>query len=190
MGEKTIQERRQALLDSITRLKESLREGAPNELCADHYRSEIKRLQETLKQLEEQENKEKEEVAKSRAAESEVEEETAKGKEAAKDSDDGFMKLSSNKKRKGGSDSETMGGIDEKKGRPSVDESDDAAGGQHAYELYSVLVHSGSATGGHYYAYIKSFERNKWYHQLAFASFQNLSITRSVQVRVQRQLRD
>ncbi len=32
------------------------------------------------------------------------------------------------------------------------------------YELYSVLVHSGSAMGGHYYAYIKSFEDGKWYN--------------------------
>ena len=31
------------------------------------------------------------------------------------------------------------------------------------YELYSVLVHSGSTSGGHYYAYIKSFEKDKWY---------------------------
>lgn len=32
------------------------------------------------------------------------------------------------------------------------------------YELYAVLVHSGSALGGHYYAYIKSFENGKWYN--------------------------
>ena len=31
------------------------------------------------------------------------------------------------------------------------------------YELFSVMVHSGSAAGGHYYAYIKSFEDNRWY---------------------------
>ena len=31
------------------------------------------------------------------------------------------------------------------------------------YELYSILVHSGGAYGGHYYAYIKSFEDGKWY---------------------------
>jgi ubiquitin carboxyl-terminal hydrolase 47 len=30
------------------------------------------------------------------------------------------------------------------------------------YELYAVLVHSGSAQGGHYYVYIKSFEDYKW----------------------------
>ncbi len=35
--------------------------------------------------------------------------------------------------------------------------------GPYVYELYSVLVHRGSALGGHYYAYIKSFESNKWY---------------------------
>jgi ubiquitin carboxyl-terminal hydrolase 47 len=26
------------------------------------------------------------------------------------------------------------------------------------YELYAVLIHSGSALGGHYYAYIRSLE--------------------------------
>lgn len=31
------------------------------------------------------------------------------------------------------------------------------------YELFSILIHSGSAQGGHYYAYIKSFETRKWY---------------------------
>jgi ubiquitin carboxyl-terminal hydrolase 47 len=36
--------------------------------------------------------------------------------------------------------------------------------GDLVYELYSVLVHSGSAMGGHYYAYIKSFEDGKWYN--------------------------
>lgn len=30
------------------------------------------------------------------------------------------------------------------------------------YELYAVMVHSGGAYGGHYYAYIKDFETNKW----------------------------
>lgn len=31
------------------------------------------------------------------------------------------------------------------------------------YDLYSIIVHSGSARGGHYYSIIKSFEDNKWY---------------------------
>ena len=35
--------------------------------------------------------------------------------------------------------------------------------GEFVYELYAVLVHSGTHRGGHYYAYIKSFEDNKWY---------------------------
>jgi ubiquitin carboxyl-terminal hydrolase 47 len=38
------------------------------------------------------------------------------------------------------------------------------AQGPYVYELYSVLIHSGSAFGGHYYAYIKSFEDGKWYN--------------------------
>lgn len=32
------------------------------------------------------------------------------------------------------------------------------------YELFAVLIHSGSANGGHYFAYIKSFENGKWYN--------------------------
>ncbi|KAF1328890.1 Ubiquitin carboxyl-terminal hydrolase 47-like isoform x1, partial [Globisporangium splendens] len=36
--------------------------------------------------------------------------------------------------------------------------------GPHVYELYSVLIHSGSALGGHYYAYIKSLETGKWFN--------------------------
>lgn len=36
------------------------------------------------------------------------------------------------------------------------------ANGPYVYELYSVLIHRGSALGGHYYAYIKSFETSKW----------------------------
>ncbi|KAL0592112.1 hypothetical protein ABG067_000765 [Albugo candida] len=36
--------------------------------------------------------------------------------------------------------------------------------GPNVYELYSVLMHSGSALGGHYYAYIKNFENGKWYN--------------------------
>ncbi len=37
------------------------------------------------------------------------------------------------------------------------------AKGPYVYELYSVLIHRGSALGGHYYAYIKSFDTDKWY---------------------------
>ncbi|EFC46926.1 peptidase C19 family ubiquitinyl hydrolase [Naegleria gruberi] len=32
------------------------------------------------------------------------------------------------------------------------------------YELFGVLVHSGTSSGGHYYAYIKSFSSDKWYN--------------------------
>ena len=32
------------------------------------------------------------------------------------------------------------------------------------YELFSIMIHSGSALGGHYYAYIKSFDNNCWYN--------------------------
>jgi len=36
--------------------------------------------------------------------------------------------------------------------------------GENVYELFSVMIHSGSALGGHYYAYIKSFENERWYN--------------------------
>jgi ubiquitin C-terminal hydrolase len=36
--------------------------------------------------------------------------------------------------------------------------------GDEVYELYSILIHSGSALGGHYYAYIKSFETGRWHN--------------------------
>ncbi|XP_028397293.1 ubiquitin carboxyl-terminal hydrolase 47-like [Dendronephthya gigantea] len=35
--------------------------------------------------------------------------------------------------------------------------------GPYMYELFSIMIHSGSAIGGHYYAYIKSFKDNQWY---------------------------
>ena len=36
--------------------------------------------------------------------------------------------------------------------------------GEHVYELFSINIHSGGAMGGHYYAYIKNFETNRWYN--------------------------
>jgi len=35
--------------------------------------------------------------------------------------------------------------------------------GPYVYELFSIMIHSGSAIGGHYYAYIKSFADRQWY---------------------------
>ncbi|KAK9871493.1 hypothetical protein WA026_012864 [Henosepilachna vigintioctopunctata] len=35
--------------------------------------------------------------------------------------------------------------------------------GPYTYDLFSIMIHSGSATGGHYYAYIKDFEKQQWY---------------------------
>ncbi|KAG8235553.1 hypothetical protein J437_LFUL015393 [Ladona fulva] len=34
--------------------------------------------------------------------------------------------------------------------------------GPFVYELFSIMIHSGSATGGHYYAYIKDFATGEW----------------------------
>lgn len=34
------------------------------------------------------------------------------------------------------------------------------------YELYAILIHSGNASFGHYYAYIKNFADAKWYEDI------------------------
>lgn len=44
--------------------------------------------------------------------------------------------------------------------------------GPFVYELFSIMIHSGSASGGHYYAYIKDFTKGKWY------CFDDQSVTR------------
>ncbi|XP_038049001.1 ubiquitin carboxyl-terminal hydrolase 47-like [Patiria miniata] len=48
------------------------------------------------------------------------------------------------------------------------------------YELFSIMVHSGTANGGHYYAYIKSFSDGRWY------CFNDTSVTRSTQDDIRR----
>lgn len=35
--------------------------------------------------------------------------------------------------------------------------------GPYMYELFSIMIHSGSASGGHYYAYIKEFRKGDWF---------------------------
>lgn len=40
---------------------------------------------------------------------------------------------------------------------------DSATSGPYLYDLFSIMIHSGSASGGHYYAYIRDFESGKWY---------------------------
>ena len=35
--------------------------------------------------------------------------------------------------------------------------------GPYTYDLFAIMIHSGSASGGHYYAYIKEFENGDWY---------------------------
>ncbi|KAL1130878.1 hypothetical protein AAG570_012119 [Ranatra chinensis] len=44
--------------------------------------------------------------------------------------------------------------------------------GPFIYELYSIMIHSGSASGGHYYAYIKDFAKGEWF------CFNDQSVTR------------
>lgn len=48
---------------------------------------------------------------------------------------------------------------------PHVGEND------HIYQLFSVMIHSGGAMGGHYYAYIKSQKTGRWY------SFNDMHVT-------------
>lgn len=43
----------------------------------------------------------------------------------------------------------------------SIDSSNTA--GPFTYDLFAIMIHSGSASGGHYYAYIKDFETGHWY---------------------------
>ncbi|XP_034952532.1 ubiquitin carboxyl-terminal hydrolase 47 [Chelonus insularis] len=47
--------------------------------------------------------------------------------------------------------------------------------GPYQYELFSIMIHSGGASGGHYYAYIKDFKTQKW---LCFNDQSVTSITR------------
>lgn len=35
--------------------------------------------------------------------------------------------------------------------------------GSYNYELFAIMIHSGSASGGHYYVYIKDFENGEWF---------------------------
>lgn len=142
-----IKRRKQRLLDRIAKYDKAIKKSSDT-LLIEFWQGQIQVKQEQLQQLE------KEEEA-TKVAEPAVNVEP-KAKEAADDTSDGMAK-----KRKGGSDGE-MSGTDEKKGRSGFDAT--AEDESDIYELYSVLVHSGSAIGGHYYAYIKSFEKNKWYY--------------------------
>uniref|UniRef100_A0A7E4V7V7 USP domain-containing protein n=1 Tax=Panagrellus redivivus TaxID=6233 RepID=A0A7E4V7V7_PANRE len=36
------------------------------------------------------------------------------------------------------------------------------ANGKDVYELFAIMIHQGSATGGHYFAYIKNLEQSQW----------------------------
>uniref|UniRef100_A0A182WLG6 Ubiquitin carboxyl-terminal hydrolase 47 n=1 Tax=Anopheles minimus TaxID=112268 RepID=A0A182WLG6_9DIPT len=37
------------------------------------------------------------------------------------------------------------------------------APGPYKYELFAIMIHAGSASGGHYYAYIKDFKSDRWF---------------------------
>lgn len=52
--------------------------------------------------------------------------------------------------------------------------------GPFIYELFSIMIHSGSASGGHYYVYIKDFDRGEWFcfddQSVSRVSIQNTSL--------------
>lgn len=48
---------------------------------------------------------------------------------------------------------------DQRNIRPSKNE----PAGPYIYELFAIMIHSGSASGGHYYAYIKELDNNEWF---------------------------
>ncbi|XP_026465548.1 ubiquitin carboxyl-terminal hydrolase 47-like isoform X2 [Ctenocephalides felis] len=52
--------------------------------------------------------------------------------------------------------------------------------GPYVYELFSIMIHSGSASGGHYYAYIKDFKSGHWY------CFNDQNVTMITQEDIQR----
>lgn len=52
------------------------------------------------------------------------------------------------------------------------DDADSPSGAHTKYQLFSIMIHSGSASGGHYYAYIKDFRSGDWF------SFNDQSVTR------------
>lgn len=52
--------------------------------------------------------------------------------------------------------------------------------GPYMYELFAIMIHSGSASGGHYYAYIKEFESGEWF------CFNDQSVTPATQEDINR----
>ncbi|XP_015186575.1 PREDICTED: ubiquitin carboxyl-terminal hydrolase 47 isoform X1 [Polistes dominula] len=52
--------------------------------------------------------------------------------------------------------------------------------GPYIYELFSIMIHSGSASGGHYYAYIKDFRTREWW------CFNDQSVTQITQDDIQK----
>lgn len=52
--------------------------------------------------------------------------------------------------------------------------------GPYIYDLFAIMIHSGSASGGHYYAYIKDFETGAWY------SFNDTTVTPITQEDIQK----
>eukprot|EP01052_Picozoa_sp_SAG31_P046057 SAG31_NODE_8655_length_1412_cov_1.772277_1_plen_371_part_01 len=49
-------------------------------------------------------------------------------------------------------------------GGSDSNENCDAETGNLNYELFAMLIHSGTALGGHYYAYVKDLSQRKWYN--------------------------
>jgi ubiquitin C-terminal hydrolase len=45
-----------------------------------------------------------------------------------------------------------------------IDKENNKDNKQYNYELFAILIHSGNAAGGHYFAYIKNMQNGKWYN--------------------------
>ncbi|XP_034232317.1 ubiquitin carboxyl-terminal hydrolase 47 isoform X2 [Thrips palmi] len=61
---------------------------------------------------------------------------------------------------------------DNENNRRQTEGSSSGPPGPYVYELFAIMIHSGSASGGHYYVYIKDFEKDKWF------CFDDQSVTR------------
>ncbi|RZF32369.1 hypothetical protein LSTR_LSTR001833 [Laodelphax striatellus] len=75
-------------------------------------------------------------------------------------------------------DNEDDEGIDVSGGQNDNNEKNRQHGqqkGPYVYELFSIMIHSGSASGGHYYAYIKDFANGLWF------CFNDQNVTRITQ---------
>lgn len=127
--------------------------------------SQERKLAESIRRIEEREKLEREnpEAAKENEKEKEKEKEDEEDDENEEEEDDDVVGP------KIGAGRLPFSRFDKKEEEEKEEEPEDVCDippeqqSEHLYELYSILIHSGGAGGGHYYAYIKNFVNNKWY---------------------------